>query len=66
MGSKTALSVDQYLHTSFPDLDREYRDGQVVERSLPTFLHGKTQIHLGVYFAALRNNSHYTSVWKRE
>jgi Uma2 family endonuclease len=54
MGTKTALSVEQYLHTSFPDLDKEYRDGEVVERSLPTFLHGKTQIHMGVLFAALR------------
>jgi Uma2 family endonuclease len=43
MGAKTAISVEQYLHTSFPDLDREYRDGELVERTLPDYLHGKTQ-----------------------
>jgi len=54
MGAKTAVSVEQYLKTSFPDLDREYRDGELVERTLPTFLHGKTQLHLGALFAAER------------
>ncbi len=37
-----ALSVE-YLHTSFPDLVREYRDGEIVERDLPGYSHGKTQ-----------------------
>ena len=32
MGAKSALSVEQYLHTSFPDLDKEYRDGDLVVR----------------------------------
>lgn len=54
MGAKAALSVEQYLHTSFPDLDMEYRDGEVVERSLPTYLHGKTQFLILAFFAALR------------
>jgi hypothetical protein len=35
MGAKTAISLEQYLHTTFPDVDREYRDGEIVERSLP-------------------------------
>ena len=39
MGSKAALPVEEYLHTSFPDLDKEYRDGELVERSLPDYLH---------------------------
>jgi Uma2 family endonuclease len=54
MGTKAALSVEAYLHTSFPDLDKEYRDGEVVERSLPTFLHGKTQGLIAAFFVALR------------
>jgi len=54
MGAKTGLSVEEYLHTSFPDLDREYRDGDLVERSLPDYLHGKTQLLLAGGFAALR------------
>jgi Uma2 family endonuclease len=50
MGSATALSVEQYLHTSFPDLDREYRDGELVERTLPDYQHGKTQVLLSAFF----------------
>ena len=53
MGSATALSVEEYLRTSFPDLDREYRDGEIVERSLPDYLHGKTQALLAALFLAL-------------
>ncbi len=56
MGAKSALSVEQYLRTSFPDLDKEYRDGELVERSLPTYPHGKTQLRVGAYFAALRKS----------
>jgi Uma2 family endonuclease len=53
MGTKAALSVEEYLHTSFPDLDKEYRDGVVVERTLPDYLHSKTQRLLIVFFALL-------------
>jgi Uma2 family endonuclease len=53
MGSATALSVEEYLHTSFPDLDREYRDGEIVERASPDYLHGKTQGLLFAFFLAL-------------
>ncbi len=41
--AKAGVAVTDYLHTSFPDLYREYRDGQIVERSLPDYLHGRTQ-----------------------
>ena len=54
MDTRSAISVEEYLHTSFPDLDREYRDGELVERSLPDILHGKTQLLIGSVFAALR------------
>jgi Uma2 family endonuclease len=54
MGTKTALSVEQYLHTSFPDLDKEYRDGEVVERTLPDYLHGETQGLITAFFVARR------------
>jgi Uma2 family endonuclease len=52
MGTKAALSVEEYLHTSFPDLDKEYRDGKLVERTLPNSLHGRTQLRLGAFFLA--------------
>lgn len=54
MGARAGISVDEYLHTSFPDLDREYRDGELVERSVPDYLHGRTQALLLVFFEALR------------
>ena len=54
MGARAGISVDEYLHASFPDLDREYRDGELVERSVPDYLHGRTQALLLVFFEALR------------
>ena len=54
MGARTAISVEEYLQTSFRDLDREYRNGEVVERNLPDYLHGKVQGLLFMFFAMLR------------
>lgn len=54
MGAQTAISIEEYLHTSYPDLDREYMDGEIVERSLPDYSHGKTQGILFSFFRALR------------
>jgi Uma2 family endonuclease len=54
MNARTGLSAEEYLHTSFPDLDREYRDGELVERSLPDYLHGKTQGMFFAFFLAVR------------
>ena len=54
MGAKAGVPVSEYLHTSFPDLDREYRDGELVERSVPDYLHSRTQVLLVVFFEALR------------
>src|SRR6266699_2230299 len=55
MGTKAALPVEEYLRTAFPDLDKEYRDGVLVERSLPDYLHSKTQGLLVGFFLALQN-----------
>jgi len=55
MGAKTAIPAHEYLHTSFPDVDREYREGELVERTLPDYLHGRTQLLLGVFFEGLRS-----------
>jgi Uma2 family endonuclease len=54
MSAKTAISVEEYLRTSFPDLDREYRDGDAVERAVPDFLHSYTQGLLAGLLVALR------------
>jgi len=55
MGAKTAISIEQYLHTTFPDVDREYRDGEIVERRLPDYLHGRVQGAILAFFWALRS-----------
>jgi Uma2 family endonuclease len=47
------LSVEEYLHTSYPDGDREYLDGLVVERNVGTPAHsallGILVIHLAAF-----------------
>ena len=54
MSASTGVAVEEYLHTSFRSLDCEYRDGEVVKRTRPDYLHGKTQLLLAAFFAALR------------
>jgi Uma2 family endonuclease len=46
MGTKTLMSVDQYLHTSFDGADREYLDGEVVERNMGNDPHSAVQVEL--------------------
>ena len=54
MGVSADISVEEYLHSSFPGVDRKYRDGALVERSIPDYLHGKAQALLIALFMALR------------
>ena len=53
MVTKAAFPVAEYLRTTFPGLDKEYREGELVERSLPDWLHGRTQLLIGAFFLAL-------------
>jgi len=50
MGVRTAISIEEYLHTSYDGTDREFRDGEVVERSMPDYPHGKCQARLSAFF----------------
>ena len=50
----TAIPIQEYLRTSFPNPDPEFRDGELIERSMPDYLHGKTQALLSAFFMALR------------
>lgn len=43
MGTITLVSVDEYLRTSFPDADREYIDGRIVERNVGEVDHSNVQ-----------------------
>ncbi len=46
------VSVEEYLNTSYPDGDREYLDGLVVERNVGTPSHSALQKILIVHLAA--------------
>lgn len=44
MGTKTLMSVDEYLHTTFDGADREYLDGEIVERIMCNDSHSAVQV----------------------
>ena len=52
MGTRTAIPIEEYLHTVFEGPDREFRDGEVVERSMPDLSHGECQGMLAAFFVA--------------
>jgi Uma2 family endonuclease len=54
MGATTAVSAEEYLRTSYTGLDREYRDGDVWERTMPDRLHAKVQGLLAAFLVAHR------------
>ncbi len=43
MSTKTLMSVEEYLHTTFDGADREFLDGEVVERNMGNKSHGRIQ-----------------------
>ena len=54
MAVTTLISEQEYLQTSYPDLDREYCDGEVIERCMPPSLHSETQDLISVFFGMCR------------
>ena len=50
MGTKTLMSVEEYLHTSFDGADREYLDGEVVERNMGNDSHSAVQVEFAFRF----------------
>ncbi|MDQ2898183.1 MAG: Uma2 family endonuclease [Acidobacteriota bacterium] len=50
MVAETAISIEEYLNTSFEGPDREYLDGKVVERSMPRYSHSEAQNNLCGWF----------------
>jgi Uma2 family endonuclease len=57
MATKAALSETEFLRTSFPDVEKEYRDGEVLERSMPNMSHSRSQHRFDVFFGN-REKSH--------
>lgn len=53
------VSVEEYLRTSFPDADREYVDGRIVERNVGRIDHSHVQTLIARYLG-----NHYSKrVW---
>jgi Uma2 family endonuclease len=43
VGTKTLVSVEEYLHTVFDGADCEYLDGEIVERNMGNWSHSRAQ-----------------------
>lgn len=54
MATQTLVAPEIYLKTSFEGPDREYVEGELVERGMPTYLHARIQMILGALFETLR------------
>ena len=46
MDTGALVSVEEYLHTSYPDGDREYVDGRIVERNMGEVDHGDVRVQV--------------------
>jgi len=49
MGTTTTIKVAEYLATSYPDGDREYIDGHIVERNVGEHVHARIQALVASY-----------------
>ena len=59
MAIATLIPVEEYLHTSYEDGDREYVNGEVIERTLGDIDHTDLQSSASAYL-----RSHYKGlVW---
>lgn len=56
MAVQAGIPVEEYLRTSY-EHDREYVRGEVVERGMPTYQHGKTQAAFAAIFWPLRRTA---------
>ncbi len=59
MSTTTLVSVEEYLRTSFPDADREYVDGRIVERNVGRIDHSHVQTVIARYLG----NQYSKRVW---
>jgi Uma2 family endonuclease len=58
MATATLVSVEEYLTTSYPDGDREYIDGRIVELGMTDVDHSHVQTQVPIYLA-----KHYPEFW---
>ncbi len=50
MATKAVLSEAEYLRTSFPGVDQELHNGELVERGMPDLFHSEVQSNLSAFF----------------
>jgi Uma2 family endonuclease len=58
MASQLQIAPAEYLSTSFEGTDREYVRGEIIERGMPDYPHGRMQAQLGARFFQLRDSHH--------
>ncbi len=56
MATGTLISEDEYLRSSYEGPEPEYRDGELIDRGMPTYLHGMIQMVLGALFLPYRKS----------
>ncbi len=47
MAVSTYVSPEEYLLMAFDGLDREYKDGVIIEKSMPDSVHSRLQLEFG-------------------
>ncbi len=56
MATGTLVSEDEYLRTSYEGPEPYFRDGELIDRGKPTYLHGMIQLVLGALFLPYRKS----------
>jgi Uma2 family endonuclease len=65
MPIKAVVSEEEYLRTTFPGVDPEYRDGELMERGVPNYFHGVLQGDLYSFFKQHRQRNLFPAVETR-
>ena len=55
MATKTLVSAEEYLRTSFEGAEPDYLDGELVERTMPNLFHSEIQVALVIAFGPWRD-----------
>jgi Uma2 family endonuclease len=55
METKMLMAVEEYLHTSFEDGDRDYLDGEIEERNVGEWSHAEVQMAVAYLLRSMAN-----------
>ncbi len=65
MATKTQIGAEDYLRMTF-EHDAEFAHAEIVERSMPDYVHGRIQFLLSILFGQASNRTLCTLAWKSE